>query len=297
MNRKGLIDMYPDMREHADKIIEKRTKESEVLYHFQKFNAPDVKSILPLSFSQLTDFAFRREVWALRRIFGYNFKSNAASERGKAVESGLNMWLNGIDKQDAIDKMIDEYHANCKLFSGQNYDQDTQIKEEEANLIPLFEKGVSSFREFGFKWNLLDYQKKVELDILGIPIIGYTDFHFEDKQTKEDFYIDLKTTKRKPSSLSMAHAMQQSIYHKGTNSNQRLWYLVAKKTGSEFFDYRVQDYETPFKICEQIVCAMINYLKSVDTLEDVKNTLIPNPDDWHWRDKDVLDARKEVWGY
>ena len=59
-------------------------------------------------------------------------------------------------------------------------------------------------------------------------------FNIEDKQTKEDFYIDLKTTKRKPSGLSMSHAMQQSIYQRGTNANQRLWYLIANKSGAKF---------------------------------------------------------------
>ncbi len=75
-----------------------------------------IKLLLPLSFSHLNEFAFNRERWALRRIFGFEFPSSASAERGKAVESGLNMWLNGMDKQDAIDKMVDEFQANCKLF-------------------------------------------------------------------------------------------------------------------------------------------------------------------------------------
>ena len=128
-------------------------------------------------------------------------------------------------------------------------------------------------------------------------MIGYTDFHFEDKQTKEDFYIDLKTTKRKPTGLSMSHAMQQSIYQRGTNANQRLWYLIANKSGAKFESMSLTDYDTPMKICEHIVSAMANYLKSVDTLDDVKNTLIPNPDDWIWKEEAVLKARQEVWGY
>ena len=262
-----------------------------MIEHFKKFDADDVKSILPLSFTQITDFAFKRDKWALRRIFGYEFPSNAGSERGKAVESGLNMWLNGVDKKEAIDKMFDEFHANCKLFD------DPKTDEEEYNLIPLFEEGVKAFNEFGFKWNLLGYQKKVELDILGVPLIGYTDFHFEDKQTKEDFYIDLKTTKRKPTGLSMSHAMQQSIYQRGTNANQKLWYLIANKSGAKFESMSLVDYDTPMKVCEHIISAMANYLRTVDTLDDVKNTIIPNPDDWIWRDTAVLEARKEVWGY
>ena len=257
---------------------------------FKKFDEGD-KSLLPLSFSHINEFAFQRDRWALRRIFGYEFPSSAAAERGKAVESGLNMWLNGIDKQEAIDKMFDEFHANCKLFD------DPKTDEEEYNLIPLFEEGVKAFNEFGFKWNILGYQKKVELKIHGVPLIGYTDFHFEDKQTKEDFYIDLKTTKRKPTGLSMSHAMQQSIYQRGTNANQKLWYLIANKSGAKFESMSLVDYDTPMKVCEHIISAMANYLRTVDTLDDVKNTIIPNPDDWIWRDTAVLEARKEVWGY
>ena len=257
---------------------------------FKKFDEGD-KSLLPLSFSHINEFAFQRDRWALRRIFGYEFPSSAAAERGKAVESGLNMWLNGIDKQEAIDKMFDEFHANCKLFD------DPKTDEEAQNLIPLLQLGIKSFKEFGFKWNLLGYQKKVELNIHGVPLIGYTDFHFEDKQTKEDFYIDLKTTKRKPTGLSMSHAMQQSIYQRGTNANQRLWYLIANKTGAKFESMNVTNYELPMSVCEHIIFVMGKYLESVNTKEDVKNSIIPNPDDWIWRDKAVLDARIDVWGY
>ena len=83
-----------------------------MIEHFKKFDADDVKSILPLSFSQITDFAFRRDKWALRRIFGYEFPSSAAAERGKAVESGLNMILNGLDSSTAIEKMHSEFDIN-----------------------------------------------------------------------------------------------------------------------------------------------------------------------------------------
>ena len=266
-----------------------------MIEHFKKFDTKDkdgnIKSLLPLSFSHINEFAFQRDRWALKRIFGYDFPSSAAAERGKAVEAGLNMWLNGIDSEKATNLMLDQFHANCKLFD------DPKTEEEEYNLIPLFKKGMSSFQEFGFKWNLLGFQKKVELDIQGIPMIGYTDFHFEDKQTKEDFYIDLKTTKRKPSGLSMSHAMQQSIYQRGTNANQRLWYLIANKSGAKFEPMHLTDYDKPMRVCEHIIFVMGKYLELVNSKEDVRDSLIPNPDDWIWKDEAVLNARKEVWGY
>jgi hypothetical protein len=51
------------------------------------------------------------------------------------------------------------------------------------------------------------------------------------------------------------------------------------------------------KVCEHIISVMGKYLESVNSKEDVKNSIIPNPDDWIWRDTAVLEARKEVWGY
>ena len=262
-----------------------------MIEHFKKFDAEDVKSILPLSFSQITDFAFNRERWALRRIFGYELPSNAAAERGKAVESGLNMILNGLNHSTAKVKMHEEFDANVRRFN------DPKTLDEREKLNDLLDRGVQAFKDNALTWNLTGYQEKIEIDILGIPLIGYTDFKFEDKNTKEDFYIDLKTTGRKPTGVSMSHAMQQSIYHRGTNATQKLWYLVGRKTGADFYDFTIDDYDTPFDVCEQIVLAMGNYLKSVNTRDDVKNTLIPNPDDWIWREEALVKARKEVWGY
>ena len=51
------------------------------------------------------------------------------------------------------------------------------------------------------------------------------------------------------------------------------------------------------KICEHIIEVMKNFMKKVDTLDDVRNALIPNPDDWIWKEQAVYTARKEVWGY
>jgi len=262
-----------------------------MIEHFKKFDQENKKSILPLSFSQLTEFAFNRERWALRRIFGYEFDTNPAMQRGSVVESGLNMWLNGTDQKVAIEKMIDEYDRNCSNLSGD------KVVSEKENLIPLFNEGVHRLTNYAFKWDLVGYQNKVEMDIEGIPLVGYTDFQFEEKNTKENFYVDLKTTLRKPTGISYSHAMQQAIYHKGTNAQQKLWYLVCKKSGTEFYEFTLDDYQKPMKVCNHIVKVMGNFLKKVDTLDDVKDLLIPNPDDWIWKEEAVHKARVEVWGY
>ena len=203
------------------------------------------------------------------------------------------MVLNGISVEEASKKMIDEYNENCSRIT------DPKIDDERENLVPLLELGARTFQNYAFRWELLDYQKKVQLDIEGIPFIGYTDFHFEDKNTKEDFYIDLKTSKNLPKEVSISHAMQQAVYFKGTNARQSLWYLKTptKTKGAEFTNLSVEDYQTPMSICIHAVKAMANFLKMVDNKEDVRDILIPNPDNWIWKEETVLNARKEVWGY
>ena len=147
--------------------------------HFEKFD------LLPLSFSHLNEFAFYRERWALRRIFGYEFPTSASAVRGQSVESGINMFLNGIPLEEATEKMVAEYDANCSRIN------DPKTEDERNNLVPLLNLGTKEFQKYAYTWNLLTYQKKVEIEINTIPFVGYTDFHFEDKKTKEDFYIDL----------------------------------------------------------------------------------------------------------
>lgn len=263
-----------------------------MIEHFQKFDKGD-KSLLPLSFSHISEFAFYRERWALRRIFGYEFPSSAAAERGKAVESGLNLILNGHDMDKASKLMFDEYDKNTALI------EDPNTPTERNNLKPLLELGAKKFQEYAFKWNLKGFQSKIETFVKGVPMIGYTDFKFEDKNTQEEFYLDLKTSKMMPSSISISHAMQQSIYNRGTNARQMLWYLKnpTETKDAEWTSLELDDYSHPMKICEHIILVMGNYLSKVDTPEDVRDSMIPNPDNWIWREKTVYNARKEVWGY
>jgi len=283
-----------------------------MIKHFEKWNERNkelkIKEILPLSYSQLIDFAFNRSGWALRRIFGYEFPTNASAERGKAIESGLNMLFNGLPfddyktdegklKKGVCTLMLDQFNKNVKNIKDEN------IESERRNSIALLQSVWLYFEEKKFK--LLDYQQKIEFTMLNVPIIGYTDFHFEDEETKEDFYIDLKTTKRKPSKINLSHAMQQSFYAKATNARQELLYAIVRTTknniNTEMLPMAVEDTKTPLLVAEHMIKAMSNYLSGVKTIDDVRNSIIPDPDDWRWEypkgNKSRIKARKEVWGF
>ena len=52
-----------------------------MIEHFKKFDKKNdegkiIKSLLPLSFSHINEFAFQRDRWALKRIFHYDFPSS-----------------------------------------------------------------------------------------------------------------------------------------------------------------------------------------------------------------------------
>jgi hypothetical protein len=93
--------------------------------------------------------------------------------------------------------------------------------------------------------------------------------------------------------------MQQSIYQKATNAKQILWYLKnpTKTKDAEFIAMSLDDYSQPMQICKHILKVMGNYLKTVDTPDNVRDTLVPNPDNWIWKEPTVYQARKDVWGY
>ena len=111
-----------------------------------------------------------------------------------------------------------EYDDNC------SYINDPKI-EDEKNLLPLFELGLKQFQKYAFSWRFIEYQKEVEVEIDGIPFIGYTDFHFEDKNTKEDFFIDLKTSKMLPKRLVFLMLCNNLFIKKQLMPIQWLWYL------------------------------------------------------------------------
>ena len=266
--------------------------------HFEKWNERNkklkIKEILPLSYSQLTDFAFNRPRWALRRVFGYQFPTSAAAERGSAVETGIKLLFNRHKKSDAVEAMYRDFDANLKNV------KDDYISWERNNLERLLNESWNYLKNKNLK--VLDYQRKVETQIFDIPIIGYTDFHFEDKETKEDYYLDLKTSKRKPSDINLSHAMQQSIYLKATNARQELLYAIIYANEIKMLPLTIKDTKTPLRIAEQIIKAMSNFLCNNKTEDDVRNSLVPDIEHWTWNypkgnDGSLIKARKEVWGF
>ena len=248
------------------------------------------KALLPLSWSHINQFATKRPQWALQRIFGFKFPTNPAMQRGSSVEHGLHMLLNGNSFDEARENMHYQFDESLKDIVHDD------IAKEKNSLNPLLEKFYDWFEKKN--WQLIGFQEKVETTIMDIPVIGYTDFHFEDKDTKEDFYIDLKTSKRMPNSISNSHAMQQSIYAKGTNARQSLLYGTYYKTKPTVVtSFDVENTNHYLKMVNHMVLSMEHYLLLMETKEDIIKSIIPDPEDWWWNEETLVKARIKMWGY
>ena len=75
-------------------------------------------------------------------------------------------------------------------------------------------------------------QKRIEITCKGegweLPVMGYIDFHYPE----HGLVIDLKTTMKMPSTMSVAHKRQAAIYS-GAMGNQtvKFLYVTNKKSG------------------------------------------------------------------
>ena len=254
-----------------------------MIEHFEKFK------LTPLSFSHLNEFAFYRARWALRKIFKYDFTVGPAAERGTVIETGLNMWFNGRDLAEIEKKIIVQY-----LYNTRHVEKIKRDKEQRM-ILPLLHDFINYFDKLDLK--LISYQDEVKTKINNVPFRGFTDFHFEDFE-KQDLYIDLKTTGKLVDTIPMSHAMQQSIYAKATNARQQLLYGIFYVTKDNIIKpLEVDNYAKYVKIAEHLVLAMGNYLKTVNSLEDIQKTIIPDIEHWSMQDEDVKKARIDVWGY
>ena len=95
------------------------------------------------------------------------------------------------------------------------------------------------------------------------------------------------------------HKIQQYIYGKATNVENKLFYIQILKTKPPKIEEYKLTQEDEFHIPKLIHQAIenLNYLCSLaNTKDDFKRLITPNPEDWKWSD-DKVKARKEVWGF
>ena len=248
-----------------------------------------------LSPSSIATFIENPAMYVMEKIFNYKFKGSASASRGTFIEKGVNQILS-TDNIDALlpfkvsKEIVQDFINECEQYKYPKEDIDKELFfiEKAIQVLP------AKLKQFG---KVVGYQKEVGYDYKGVQLKGYTDFEFSNNDNL--LFIDLKTTGKIPKATTR-HKIQQYIYSKATNVENRLFYIQVLKTKEP----RIEEYKLteedeimiPLLINQAI--NNINVLCSLaNTKEDWKRLVTPNPDDWKWNDEDKQKARKEIWGY
>ena len=245
-------------------------------------------NIKRLSYSTLSSFRQRQDLWFLQKICGYRFPSNPAMERGRKIEEGVHAVLSkGIKEQEEIIKITTELFTNVCENGGFNKEK---IKKEVPNIAIGIKEGVKKLLPFG---KPVSYQKQIDIELLGVAIRGYTDIEFLNETTGDLYFIDLKTSSQLKKKVTFDHLCQTSIYNRATNVRQRVLYVRTSVNP----DSMLLDAETDAKYIhylERQIVAM-NLLLEKFNKEELTKLIVPNVDAFYWGEAEIK-ARKEVWG-
>ena len=245
-----------------------------------------------LSPSSIATFIDSPAMYVMDKIFNYKFKGNASASRGTFIEMGVNQVLSrdDIDATKVSKAIVQDFINECEQYQYPKEDIDKELFfiEKAIQVLP------AKLKQFG---KVVGYQKEVGYDYKGVQLKGYTDFEFSNNDNL--LFIDLKTTGKQPKATTR-HKIQQYIYSKATNVENRLFYIQVLKTKEpKIEEYKLTEEDEimiPLLINQAI--NNINVLCSLaNTKEDWKRLVTPNPDDWKWNDEDKQKARKDIWGY
>ena len=258
----------------------------------EKYNIPVVSP------SSINDFVSYRSKWCLRKIYGYDFPSNCAMERGTCTEKGVQPVLQDlITIDEGIELALKNFDKKCN--------PDMKDYHEERATIPYLIRGA--VEELKNKLgDLYTYQAKIEGVLREYKFYGYTDFVFVDNSTGKKIIVDLKTTKKMPSKLASSHARQIALYSKALECDAILLYLIPyrktdKKTKivsrrTEGIWYELEDREKHLEEAYKIIRTMDTLLYNCNDKNEVADMCYPNVDDWFWDSPELIAARKKVWG-
>ena len=237
-----------------------------------------------LSHSSLDLYRSESALWTMRYLCKVYEGTNAAMERGKAVEHGCYLAHPNVGSEfdHPIDEAVREFNKATALgVNGEARDR------ERENVAPMVQQYIDLFD--GKLPELDGFQRRIEIEIPGcpIPLMGYTDFDFED------VIVDLKTTTRLPSAISSAHRRQGAIYSRASgNRGVDVIYVTPKKSARYRLDDTTQEWA---EICGT-AHALFRFLSNFENREEVAAVLAPNYDHFFWSST-LREKAREVFGY
>lgn len=181
------------------------------------------------SASQINLWSAEPALWMMEKLFGKKYRMGPSAKRGTVIETAVvNILSKGHSEEESIQFAVSEFDKFFSLCNDPKKDKEREVIE------PCIRQAVAELKQFGEPEFLVDFsQQKIEIlcrtDSWCLPVHGYLDLIYP----KLKKIIDLKTTTRMPSEMSVAHQRQSSIYKTAyPDYDVSFFYVTPKK--SEF---------------------------------------------------------------
>jgi hypothetical protein len=246
------------------------------------FDAHGIKHSSP---SNINTWIASQSRWVASYLFNLNGGTNPAMRRGNAVEEAVKSILLGDAVDDSITRATEAYNKDTAFCT----DADARDKERAA-IRPMTLLAVNVLAPYGKPDFPDDGQHKISITAKGdsweLPVIGFLDFKFPD----HGLVVDLKTTLRMPSEMSLDHQRQRAVYVKSLgNYTVKFLYVTPKKA-------ELLEDGNPDEIIQEIKAHLIRqerFLRLGD--RDMLASIVPvDPADFRWKGEEQ--ARKQLFG-
>lgn len=260
------------------------------------FESHDIKHMSPSSINEWRDSP---DTFLAKKLKGARFPSNFAMEQGKAVELGTDMGVySDTPIAECIKQALQYYKKAISMMSGapENYEKVKPIIEK------MVTNAIEQIRTIGKpkQPTLGEKQHKFELPFrfaegeLGkIPCMGYLDYWFPD----QSIIVDLKTTSKAPSSWSISHATQASIYKKAMEIKTKrpvkvLFLYVLTRQKDPYVWLELEDPTEYIDLAKQTVRRLEAFLSLNSDSDKLLEAVPHNPTSFYWNNAN--DIRQNI---
>ena len=251
-----------------------------------------------LSASSLNLFKNSPARWVLSYLFRIKDGPSPAMLRGKSAESAIE-WALQNDITD-IDEVAEYAAQDFESHRPSRRSTDEALESKYAAERAICQKCAVSGYEFiqGQDFGpLISSQDKLEFRIDGIdvPIIGFTDFTFENGIT-----VDLKCVGKAQSRPKMDHAVQIAGYGIASNYQQALLYAYPRtKSNTDDFSARLfkisaETVEQQLGFAAHTAHAIRNVLAYSDDPYKIASLFAPDLDSFYFSDRQVRAAAETI---
>jgi hypothetical protein len=246
-------------------------------------NSFEKHGIKHLSPSTINTFAAQPALFVMEKLLKRRGPVGCSAHRGTAAEAGIVMGL--LDHSASIEA--------CQAHAAREYDRLTALsgdpkREKERDAVPgIVASGINELRQYGVPSGV---QVRIERTLPGVPVpwLGFADLVYD----QHGLTVDIKTSLKLASDISLSHARQFALYIYGTNHSARGAYFTPSKRGV----YLLQDADKRIADLINIAQRMERFLSVSDDPKFLASIVVPDVDSFYYSDPTTRGAVREVFG-